>query len=91
MRERGKHVERTQGYSNDGDALRREFGIGPEVAELRAAGGLVERECGLDQTEWERADLGGLGDSNTSRERASTPSQVEETDAEEESVLITPQ
>ena len=28
-RERGKQVERTAGYSNDEEALRREFGMGP--------------------------------------------------------------
>ena len=33
--ERGKRAERTAGYSNDDDALRREFGIDlePEVSE----------------------------------------------------------
>jgi len=29
--EQEKPVERTKGYSNDEDALRREFGIDPEV------------------------------------------------------------
>jgi len=51
--ERGKRAERTAGYSNDDDALRREFGINlePKVSELAwgsranladALGGLVE-------------------------------------------------
>jgi len=51
--ERGKHAERTAGYSNDDNALRREFGIDlePEVSESArgsradladASGGLVE-------------------------------------------------
>ena len=37
--EQGKHVERTAGYSNDDDPLRREFGIGvePEVSESTEA------------------------------------------------------
>jgi len=37
--ERGKHVERMAGYSNNDDALRREFGIDlePDVSESTSA------------------------------------------------------
>jgi len=41
-KERGKGVERTAGYDNDEDALRREFGSDTELDELEAAGGLVD-------------------------------------------------
>jgi len=40
--EQGKRVERTAGYDNDEDALRREFGSDMELDELAAAGGLVD-------------------------------------------------
>jgi len=39
-KERGNCVERTEGYSNDEDALRRGFGIDPEVDGSEAASGL---------------------------------------------------
>jgi len=38
----GTGVERTAGYDNDEDALRREFGSDTELDELEAAGGLVD-------------------------------------------------
>jgi len=41
-KERGKHVERTEGYFNDEDALRREFGIDPEVDGSEAAAALTD-------------------------------------------------
>ena len=41
-RERGKQVERTAGYSNDEEALRREFGMGPEPNGLESAGGVTD-------------------------------------------------
>jgi len=41
-KERGKQVERTVGYDNDEDALRREFGSDREMNELEAAGGLMD-------------------------------------------------
>jgi len=69
--ERGKRAERTAGYSNDDDALRREFGIDlePEVSEsVRSS----------------RADLadalGGLVESALSRELADAREQVGESD-----------
>jgi len=41
-KEQGKRVERTAGYDNDEDALRRKFGSDTELDELEAAGGLVD-------------------------------------------------
>jgi len=41
-KERGNRVDRTAGYHNDEEALRREFGSDMELDELEAAGGLVE-------------------------------------------------
>ena len=41
-KERGKQVERTAGYSNDEEALRREFGIGPGPDGLESAGGVAD-------------------------------------------------
>jgi len=40
--ERGKRVERTAGYDNDEDALRREFGSYMELDALEGAGPLVD-------------------------------------------------
>jgi len=72
--ERGKHAERTAGYSNDDDALRREFEIDlePEVSEL-AQGSRVD----LADT------LGGLVESALSRELADAREQVRESDRED--------
>jgi len=36
----GKHIERTEGYTNDEDTLRREFGIDREVDGSETTGGL---------------------------------------------------
>jgi len=41
-KERGKRVQRTAGYHNDEDALRREFGSDTELDGLEAAGGLMD-------------------------------------------------
>jgi len=41
-KQRGKRVDRTAGYDNDEDALRREFRSDTELDELEAAGGLVD-------------------------------------------------
>ena len=41
-RERGKQVERTTGYSNDEEALRREFGMGPGPDGWESAGGIAD-------------------------------------------------
>jgi len=50
-KERGKWVERTAGYDNDEDALRREFGSDTELDEVQAAGGLLDTGGGLGRQE----------------------------------------
>ena len=84
-KERGNRVERTAGYDNDEDALRREFGSDTERDELEATGGLM--------------DTGGHGRQEPRREHGPNPgplvgaaqfqdpgeaeSHVEETDRED--------
>jgi len=69
--ERGKHAERTAGYSDDDDALRREFGIDlePEVSESARG----SREDLADT-------LGGLVESALSGELPDAREQVGESD-----------
>jgi len=50
-KELGKRVERTAGYHNDEDALRREFGSDTELDELEAAEGLVDTGGGHSRQE----------------------------------------
>ena len=79
--ERGKRVERTAGYSNDDDALRREFGIDlePEVSES-AQGGLADPG----------EDLEGLVEATLFREPLGGEEQIEESDREDmEDCVIT--
>ena len=52
-RERGKHVERTARYSNDEEALRREFGIGPGPDGLEWAGSVADDRRGIVDTSME--------------------------------------
>ena len=85
-RERRKRVERTEGYSNNDDALRQEFGIDPEVDGSEAAGSLRDagRGHGRHGPQWDQgANLGVLDDVALMREPADVTSQVEETDLEE--------
>ena len=49
-RERGKQVERTAGYSNDEEVLRREFGMGPGPDGLESAGGVADDRRGIVDT-----------------------------------------
>jgi len=49
-RERGKQVERTAGYSNNEEALRREFGMGPGPGGLESAGGVADETRGIVDT-----------------------------------------
>jgi len=49
-RERGKQVERTARYSNDKEALRREFEIGPGPGGLESAGGVADERRGIVDT-----------------------------------------
>jgi len=78
-----KRIERTEGYSNDEDALRREFGIDPPVDGSEAAGGLGEagRGHGRRRLQWDQgANLRVLENVALLREPADAPSQVEESD-----------
>ena len=72
--ERGKHAERTAGYSNDDNALRREFGIDLEPEASQSARGSF-----ADPGE----DLGGLVEAAVSGELADAREQVEESDRED--------
>ena len=49
-RERGKQVERTAGYSNDEEVLRREFGMGPGPDGLESAGSAADDRRGIVDT-----------------------------------------
>ena len=49
-RERGAQVERTARYSNNEEALRREFGIGPGPDRLESAGGVADDRRGIVDT-----------------------------------------
>ncbi|PUU73531.1 hypothetical protein B9Z19DRAFT_1134999 [Tuber borchii] len=81
-KEQGKHIERMEGYSNDEDALRWEFGIDLEADELEAAGSLtdVARGHGRCPPQWDQGgNLGVSDDAALLREPVDTPFQVEET------------
>jgi len=85
-KERGKRVERTGGYDNDEDALRREFGSYTEQDELEAAGGLVDTGGGHGRHE-PRLDhvpnLGAVVGAPQFQDRGEAESHVEETDCED--------
>ena len=66
-RERGKQVERTAGYSNDKEALRCEFGMGPGPGGFESAGGVADKRRGIVDTSMA-----------LSREPADTPRHTEE-------------
>ena len=66
-RERGKQVERTAGYSNNEEALRREFGMGPGPGGFESAGGVADERRGIVDT--------GMA---LSREPADAPHPTEE-------------
>ena len=51
-RERGKQVDRTAGYSNNEEALRRKFGMGPGPNGLESAGGITGDRRGMVDTVW---------------------------------------
>ena len=91
--ERGKHVERTAGYSNDDEALRQEFGIDlePEVSES-AAGSLADpgREHGRRERErHQRVDLRGAAAAAPPRGPvdALMPAEGADQENEEESLI----
>ena len=49
-RERGKQVDKTAGYANDEEALRREFGMGPGPDGLESAGSAADDRRGIVDT-----------------------------------------
>ena len=84
-KQRGKRVERTAGYYNDEDALRREFRSDTELDELEAAGGLVDTG-GHGRQELRRehgANPGALVGAAQFQDPAEAESHVEETDRED--------
>jgi len=85
-KERGKRVERTAGYDNDEDALRREFGSDTELDELEAAGGLVDTTRGHGRQEPRRErgpNPGALVGAAQFQDPGEAKSHVEETDGED--------
>jgi len=85
-KERGKRIERTEGYSNNEEALRRESAIDPEVDGSEAASGLraAGRGHGRHGPQWDQgANLGVLDNIALLREPVDAPSPVEETNLEE--------
>jgi len=84
-KERGKRVERTVGYDNDEDPLRREFGSDTELDELETAGGWVDsgRHSQRELQQEHGANPGVLVGAAQFQEPRDTESQVEETDRED--------
>jgi len=85
-KEPGKRVERTAGYDNDEDALRREFGSDTELDELEAAGGLMDTGGGHGRQEpWREhgPTLGALVGGAQFQDLGEAESHVEETDRED--------
>jgi len=81
-KECGKRVERTAGYDNDEDALRREFGSNTELDELEAAGGLMDIGGGHGQHELQREhgpNPGAVVGAAQFQDRGEGESHVEET------------
>jgi len=85
-KERGKWVERTAGYDNDEDGLRREFGSNTELDELEATGGLVDTGGGHGRQEPRREhgpNPGALVGAAQFQDAGEGESHVEETDRED--------
>jgi len=85
-KERGKRVERTAGYDNDEDPLRREFGSDTELDELEAAGGLADTGVGHGRQEPRREhgpNPGALVGAAQFQDPGEAESHVEETDRED--------
>ena len=87
-KERGKRVERTAGYDNEEDALRREFGSYTKLDELVAGGSLMDSEGGHGPPELQREHgpnpgvLVGVAQFQF-QDRGEAESPVEETDRED--------
>ena len=84
-KERGKRVERTAGYDNDEDALRREFASDTELDELEAAGSLVDTGGhGWQEPRREHGpNPGALVGAAQFQDRGEAESYVEESDRED--------
>ena len=85
-KERGKRVERTAGYDNDEEALRREFRSDTELDELEATGCLVDTGAGHGRQEPRREqgpNPGALVGAAQFQDRGEAESPVEETDRED--------
>jgi len=84
-KERRKGVERTVGYDNDEDALRREFGSDTELDQLETAGGRANsgRHSQREAQREHGVNPGALVGAAQFREPRDTESQVEETDRDD--------
>ena len=84
-KEWGKWVERTVGYNNDEDTLRREFGSDTELDELEAACGRTDsgRHTQREPQREPGANQGALVAAAQFRNPRDTESQVEETNPED--------
>ena len=82
---RGKRVERTAGYDNDEEALRREFRSDTELDKLEAAGGLVDTgEHGRQELRREHGpNPGAVVGAAQFQDPGEAESHVEETDRED--------
>jgi len=82
---RRKLVERTVGYDNEEDALRREFGRDMELDELEMAAGHADsgRHSQREPQRENGANPGGLVGAAQFRESRDMESQVKETDRED--------
>ena len=84
-KERGKRVERTVGYDNDEDALRRQFGSDTDLDELETAASRADlgRHSQREPQREHEANPGALVGAAQFREPRDTESHVEETDLED--------
>jgi len=85
-KDRETRVERTAGYDNNEDALRREFGSNTVLDELEAAGGLVDTGGGHGRPEPQREhgpNLGALVCAAQFQDCGEAESHVEENNPED--------
>jgi len=82
---RGKLVERTVGYDNDEDTVRREFDSDTELDELETAGSRADsrRDSQRDPQREHRANPGALVGAVQLRQPGDTELQVDETERED--------
>ena len=85
-KEWGKRVERTAGYDNDEEVLKREFGSDTKLDELEAAGGLVDTGGGHGRQEPRQEhgpNPGAVVGAAQFQDPGEAESHVEETDRED--------